>query len=154
MTTSAKPKRKMLGAILVIGLLALVIIIDMKRRAAEDQLVKLTMRMDQLTGGNNEQNRDLAKKVIDKLGKLMVLPAGIEPTVATIVDIEKLRTQNPDFYKLPAKNGNHLVIEPTFAVIFDSEANNGQGMIVNFAPVQLTQPPAAQQGAGAVKATK
>lgn len=138
MTSSAKPKRKLLGAVLVVGLLALVVVVDMKRRAAEDQLAALTMRMEQLTGGNTQENRDLAKKVVEDLGTIMELPKDIEPTVATIVDVPKLIEQNKEFYG-PAVNGDQLVIYPTFAVIFRQETKK----IINFAPVQLTQPEAA-----------
>ncbi len=134
----------MLGAVLVVGLFALVVVINMKRVDAEKQLAALTMRMEQLTGGNTEQNRELAKSVVDKLAKIMEVPSDIEPTVATIVDVEKLVEQNKEFYG-KAKNGMHLIIYPTFAVIYDEEKN----MINNFAPVQLTQPEAAaQQPAG------
>jgi hypothetical protein len=141
MTSSAKPKRKVLGAILVVGLLALVVVIDMKRRAAEGQLAALTMRKEQLTGGNTQENRDLAKKVVEDLGTIMELPKDIEPTVATIVDVPKLIEQNKEFYG-PAQNGDQLVIYPTFAVIF----RQGTKKIINFAPVQLTQPEAAANG--------
>lgn len=131
----------MLGAILVVGLLALVIVIDMKRRAAVEQLAALTMRMDQLTGGDNQQNRDLAKKVVEDLGTIMELPKGIEPTVATIVDKKKLEEQNGKFYG-PAQNGDQLIIYPEFAVIF----RQSEKKIINFAPVQLTQPEAPANG--------
>lgn len=149
MTSSAKPKRKMLGAILVIGLLALVVVIDMKRRAAVEQLAALTMRMDQLTGGDNQQNRDLAKKVVEDLGTIMELPKGIEPTVATIVDKKKLEEQNGKFYG-PAQNGDQLIIYPEFAVIF----RQSEKKIINFAPVQLTQPEAPAASGQQVNATK
>lgn len=142
-SSAPKAKRKVLSTVLVLGLLALVVIIDVKRRAAEDQLAKLSMRLDQINGGNTEESRALAKEIVEKLGSLMMLPTGIEPTVATIVDVEKLRVQNKDFYA-NAQNGMQLVIYPTFAVIYDEKINK----IINFAPVQITQPaPAANQPA-------
>lgn len=141
MTTSAKPKRKMLGAVLVLGLLALVIVIDARRRSAEEQLAQLTMRMEQLTGGNTEENRELAKAVVEKLKKHYKVDEKIEPTVATIVDIEALRKQNSAFYGV-AQNGDHLIIYPDIAFLY----RESEDVIVNMAPVQLTQPPAQQEG--------
>lgn len=55
----------------------------------------------------NEQNVALIKKTIEAVGKLMVLPTDEDPTVATVLDQEKLKDQS--FFK-NAQNGDVVLI--------------------------------------------
>ncbi|MBI3816332.1 hypothetical protein HY285_02185 [Candidatus Peregrinibacteria bacterium] len=137
--TPAPPTRgslgRLLAVLLVIVLVILVIAIDMKRRAAEHQLKTLTMKLQELTGGNPSTNKEAARRVTDAVRKLYALPEGIEPTVATIVDVTALRKQNHFYDK--AENGYHLVITTDRAILYDPARN----MIVDVVPVSI-QPPA------------
>ncbi len=133
---------KTLAIIIVIALLALVFTIDAKRRAAEAQLKQLTMKVEQLTKGPQE-NVEEAKAIVDKVKKIFLVPDGIEPTVATIVKIEELRKQNPFYNK--AKNGDHLVVTSDRAILYDPVANR----IIDVVPVQIQ--PTDQQGAAQQK---
>lgn len=74
------------------------------------------------------------QKVLTRLGQLMVLPVGEEPTVATISDKEKLKDQ-PFFAK--AKNGDVLVIytQARKAILFDPVADK----IVDVVSISLGQ---------------
>lgn len=74
-----------------------------------------------------------AQAIVDKLALLMVLPTDEKPTVATVVDVDALRKENPTFYK-DAKNGDRLIIYSTKAILFRAEDNK----IINVAPVQIT----------------
>src|SRR3989344_1674441 len=49
------------------------------------------------------------KKLVEEINKVYSLPEGEEPTVATITDIEKLKSE-PFFQR--AKNGNKVLIYP------------------------------------------
>jgi len=75
-----------------------------------------------------------ATKIKDSAGKLMLLPEDVEPQIATITDIDKLREENPEFYK-NAENGDNLLIYPQKAIIYSPSRN----IIVNVAPI-IRQP--------------
>jgi len=62
------------------------------------------------------------KKILDQLGKMMLLPDGVTPTMALVSDAEALKKDQPVFFA-NAKNGNHLIIYPDMAILFDAEAN-------------------------------
>lgn len=58
--------------------------------------------------------------VTTKLGEMMVLPSA-QPTIATIVDIEKLKQQSEIFKT--AKNGDTVIVYPDRVIIFDTSSN-------------------------------
>ena len=88
------------------------------------------------------QTAKLIKGVTDKVGKLMILPKGETPTVATITDIDKLKADQP-FYN-DAQNGDQLLVYPSVrrAIIYSPSRN----IIVNSGPVyvQDDQKPASE----------
>jgi hypothetical protein len=131
MESARSSKSKSLGLLLVIALIALIFIIDMKRRAAEAQLQQLSMQLEQVTGGNQQQNREAAREIVEKVRELYALPEGIEPTVATIVDVNVLRQRNAFYEK--AKNGDHLIVTNDRAILYDPVRN----MIIDVVPVQI-----------------
>lgn len=75
---------------------------------------------------------DQVKKVVAEVGKLMELPTGEDPTVATVTDIDKLKDQ-PFFRK--AKNGDQVLIytKSKEAILYDPAANK----IVEVAPLNI-----------------
>lgn len=79
------------------------------------------------------------KSITDQLGKLMILPANEEPTVATIQDINKLKDQ-PFF--ADAKNGDKVVIytKGMKAILFRPSENK----IINFTSINIGAPTGVQ----------
>ncbi len=131
--TNRQSNAKMLTGVIIIALLLLLGVLYIKWSAAEAQLKQLSVRLEQVTGGNQAQNAAAAKAVLDKVSKLYVLPTGVQPTVATIVDVEALRKQNPFYNK--AENGDNLIITPDRAILYSPKKN----MILDVVPVQLQQ---------------
>jgi len=76
--------------------------------------------------------------ILKDLNKLILITEEEEPTVATIVDVEVLRKDNPEFYK-NAQDGDILIIYSKRAIVFRRDKN----MIVNVAPV-FVQPDSKQ----------
>ncbi len=143
---------KFLGFLVVVGLIVLTLLLDVRRRSAEKKLQELSVRYEQQTG-NPAQAKEVAKQIVEKVGKLIKIQAGTEPTVATIVDVEQLRSRNAFYNK--AKNGDHLIVTTDRAILYDPAAN----IIIDVVPVQLQPPTAAAAGTttsakAAIKATK
>lgn len=135
--TPRKSTTKMLGTFLVVGLLLLVVVVDMQRRAAVAQLAQLSVKLNQVSGGNSAENKAEADRIVAEVRKLMDIATDVEPTVATIVDVEVLRKQN-EFYNR-AENGDSLIVTPTRAILYSSKNKR----IIDVVPVQLEAP--AQQ---------
>ena len=135
---------KMLSVLFILGLIILVVLLDMKRRDAEQKLTQLSMQYEQ-QGGNQAQNREAAQLIIEKVRRLYEIPPSVEPTVATIVDVQQLRARNAFYTK--AKNGDHLIVTGDRAILYDPVADK----IIDVVPVQIQ---AAAQAAtqGSVKA--
>lgn len=140
---SGTPRRstsKTLSLVMVVGLLALVVVLDVGRRKAENEVASLTMRLDQVTGGGGAENKAAADAVIAKLKKHVKIYSDA-PTVATIVKVEELQKQNPEFYKY-AKNGNYVVIDAVdnqaTAYLYDEQ----QDLVLKTVPVSFNNPPA------------
>lgn len=125
-------KVKTLFPLLLIVLVVLAVTLDTQRRKAQTELKNLTVRLEQLQG-NNAANQEKAKNVVERLKKLMDIDVSVEPTVATIVDVEKLRKQNPFYNK--AENGDFLIVTPTRAILYNEEENK----ILDVVPVQIEQ---------------
>lgn len=131
-------KTKALFPILLIALVVLAVVLDTQRRRAQTELHNLTVRLEQLQG-NNAANQEKAKNVVERVKKLMDIDVSVEPTVATIVDVEKLREQNPFYNK--AENGDFLIVTQTRAILYREEDN----IILDVVPVQI-EPPAPANG--------
>src|SRR3989344_8306870 len=131
--------RSFLVTLTIMGLLGLVGVLEVKRQAITAQLQQLTVRMEQVQVDEQAaKNQELAKQIIAEVRALIDLPEDIEPTVATIIDIDTLRAKNPFYNK--AENGDHLIVTPERAVLYSSRRKK----IIDVVPVQLEQakPPA------------
>jgi hypothetical protein len=134
---SRSGRTSILFPILVVALVALVVFIDARRRAAERQLQELSVQLGQV--GDQQQNREMAKKIVDEVRRLIEIPTDTEPTVATIVDVNKLRESNPFYNK--AENGDYLIVTESRAILYSQKKK----LILDVVPVQLEQEN-AQQG--------
>ncbi len=77
------------------------------------------------------------KDILAKVGKLIELPTGEEPTVATVQDAERLKEQ-PFFSK--AQNGQRVILysNAKLAILFDEKANK----LINVGTINLSTPSA------------
>lgn len=90
--------------------------------------------------------KDQVKELITKISKLIILPTGEEPVVATINDAAAL-IKDQVFYK-GAKNGDVVLVyqKASKAIVYSPERN----VIVNVGPIFLQD----QQGQTAATTTK
>jgi hypothetical protein len=75
--------------------------------------------------------------VAAKISNLILITTEEKPSVASIVDSEKLRASNPGFYA-NAQNGDKLVIYSDRAIIFREQDN----LIINIVPITRDTDPA------------
>jgi len=130
--------QKLLGG-LIGGLLLLTLVLNHQRSVVTAALTDATVLLEQIQGGNNTASKEKAKAVIEKVSKLMELPMSPEPTVATIVDVDKLKEKNSFYNK--ASNGDFLILAGTRAILYDEEKN----IILDVAPLTIQQKSSAGQ---------
>ena len=139
--------RKLLSVLFLVVLVVLVVTLELKRQEAQKQLEQLTMRLEQLQGGNTQRSKEEAKRIVERVKRHMAIDTSVEPTVATIVNVEELRKRNPFYNK--AKNGDHLVVTVDRAILYDPNKD----VIIDVIPVQL-QPATAASSAASAPAKK
>ena len=133
--------KKLLTLVLVLGLGVLAFVNYQKRVQLASELKKLSVQMEQLQTGNSPENVAQAKAIVEKVKKHMSIDSSIEPTVATIVDVNALKSRN-EFYK-NAKNGDYLIVTPTRAILYNPDTD----MILDVVPVQLQAPAGSSSSA-------
>ncbi len=137
--TSGPSVAKQLGILLIVLLLVGVGFTYVKWQQAEKRL--LSVQQNQT--GTGSQNQETAKRIVEQVRKLYALLPGMEPTVATIVDVDALRKRNAFYEK--AKNGDYLIVTNDRAILFDAKAN----VIIDVVPVQIQQPQTSSSAASA-----
>ena len=131
-------KRNSLITVIIVALLLLVGVLEVKRQSISAQLSSKDSALEEVQNQNQPDNAELAKQIVAEVRELIDIPADIEPTVATIIDVELLRTKNPFYDK--AQNGDHLIVTPNRAILYRASENK----IIDVAPVQLE--PVAGEG--------
>lgn len=86
---------------------------------------------------NQRSAQEEVKKLVSEVGKLIELPTGEDPTVATVTDISKLKDQ-PFFAR--AKNGDKVLIYTTAkkAILYDPSLKK----VIDVAPINIGSPSA------------
>ncbi len=82
----------------------------------------------------SQKQEEANQRTIESVAKIFLVPTDAEPTIASIVDVEKLRAANPDFYQ-HAQNGDRLLIYPTRAIIY----RESESKVINVAPVNISE---------------
>jgi hypothetical protein len=129
-----KRRRGFLNLLLIIGIIAAIALFiwaEAKRRSISQELVQTSQQLEEIKRSTSRSGQEVAAEVLAKVRAHMDVPSEPEPTVATIVDVDKLR-QSSDFY-LRAENGHHLIITSNRAILYDPTRD----IIVDVVPVRL-----------------
>ncbi len=130
------------GIIAAIGLFSWA---EMQRRDAVGRLQETEQELEKIRESTQQSAGEVAQRVLSNVRQHMDVPEDPEPTVATIIDVNKLR-ETSEFYD-KAENGDHLIITDKRAILFDPERN----IILDVVPVRIEtdaeeeQPPAEDQ---------
>jgi hypothetical protein len=129
--------------IILVGLLVVTIIAFLWAfigyRKAESKIVHLSTREGQV-----ELTQKEVQLTVTQVSAHMILPVDEQPLLATIEDVEQLKTEAP-FYE-NAQNGDRLLVYRSKAIIYSP----ARDIIVNVGPVQFVDEEAAQENARAV----
>lgn len=128
----------LLLGVAVIGAVGLFIWAEQQRRLAVSQLQRTSAELEEIRQSTQRSAEELANEVITKVRKHIDIPADPKPTMATIVDVDRLR-QSSDFYK-DAANGDNLIITNTRAILYDPKRDIIRD-VVPIAPNQQTPVP-------------
>lgn len=109
---------------------------------------KFYQELRQLKDNPQKVAQEEVRALVARVGQLIVLPEGEDPTVATVNDTEKLKEQ-PFFEK--AKKGDKVLIYTNAkrAILYDPVANK----IVEVAPISIGPPAATKPAVPAPKPT-
>ncbi|MDA0376659.1 MAG: hypothetical protein O3A80_05140 [bacterium] len=132
--------RGILVTIVVLSLLGLVAALEVKRQAVSAQLQEMTGHLQEMKFDDSTKNQETADLILKEIRNLIDIPEDVNPTVATIVDVEILKKKNPFYAK--ASNGDHLIVTPTRAILYSSVTKR----IIDVVPVQLES--VAGEGSG------
>lgn len=108
-------------------------------------------QLDDIKKNPNKVALDESKATIEAVGKLIVLPEGEQPTIATVTDPSKLQDQK---FFVNAKNGDKVLIYTTAkkAILYSPSTNK----IVEVAPLNIggNAPDSAVSGSATETPTK
>lgn len=131
-----------LGIIVAVGLFVWA---ERQRRSAVRELTQTEQQLDEVKKSTQKSGEEVAREVLAKVRNHMEIAETPAPTVATIVDVEKLKQTN-EFYQ-KAKNGDHLIITQNRAILYAPDRDR----IIDVVPVRVnpTSPsPASPANAG------
>ena len=117
--------------LVVIIAIGLFVWAEKQRREVAGKLEQTTAELEEIRKSTQGGGAEVAKEVLAKVRAHMVVAETPEPTVATIVDIERLK-QASEFYQV-AENGDHLVITEKRAILYDPDRD----IILDVVPVRI-----------------
>jgi len=115
----------------VVAAVGLFLWAEQQRREATKEIERVEGELKDLQETTQRSGEEVADEVLEKVRSLITLPEEPRPTVATIVDIERLRESNEFFQQ--ADNGDNLILTENRAILYDPEQN----VIIDVAPFQI-----------------
>lgn len=131
-----KGKRRGTGLlILIVILIALGLFIwaEKQRRDVSSKLEQTEAQLEEIRKSTQRGGEEVAKEVLVKVRSHMIVAEEPAPTVATIIDINRLK-ESSDFYSV-ADNGDHLIITEKRAILYDPDRD----VILDVVPVRINR---------------
>ncbi len=102
------PISKTLTIKIIVGLLVFIVVVALIFLIKDR--ITLQGKVDKLSSTSSSPAQDETQELVDRLNKFMELPSDEKPTLATVSDVESLRTQT--FFK-NAQNGDKVLLYAT-----------------------------------------
>lgn len=137
-STVATPRRGRRG----LGLLLLIVVViaiglftwaEKQRREVAGKLEQTEAELEEIRKSTQRGGAEVAKEVLAKVRSHIVVPEEPQPTVATIIDINRLKEAS-EFYNV-ADNGDHLIITEKRAILYDPDRD----IILDVVPVRINR---------------
>jgi len=125
-------------AIAIAALLAVIIMMDARRRDVLEQLRRLSVEKGRVQG-EEQKDQTKAKEILQRVRRHLVISSDPTPTIAEIVDVETLRAKNA-FYT-QAQNGDYLIVTRDRAILYSPSRD----IILDVMPVQLERKTVPEQ---------
>lgn len=143
--SSSRPSKKTVGkartAILVLSVIIFLVVIAGLVKLVQDKN-DLKKQVNTLSQAQKTDAADEAKQLSAEVGKLIELPSDEVPTIATVVDIEKVKSQA---FFTNAQNGDKVLLyaKSSKAILYRPSAKK----IIEVAPINLgsTQTPGTEK---------
>lgn len=134
----ASPAASAFLAVVAIGFGLLTVFFYLRWSAATAQIAQLRAELNEMRQNPGRAAKAETQQLVERVSQLISLPEGEEPTVATVNDPERLKSQ-PFF--LRAKRGDKVLIYTNAkkAFLYDPVDHK----IIEVAPVTIGSPPAA-----------
>lgn len=116
----------------IIGAIALFVWAEQQRRQAIGRLEQTEQELEEIRQSTQQSGEDVAQRVLEQIRKHIDIPTDPQPTVATIIDVDRLRETN-EFYN-QAKNGDHLIITERRAILYDADRD----LVLDVVPVRIS----------------
>lgn len=123
----------------IIGAVALFFWAEQQRRDALGRLKETEQQLNEIKKSTEQSGELIADETLKKVRNHIEIPEEQQPTVATIVDVERLR-ETSEFYN-KAENGDNLVLTENRAILYDPDRD----IIIDVVPVVLDQQQDQQQ---------
>lgn len=124
--------KNLLPLLFVLNIVAIGFVIALVITNSNQPNSLITQSNNQLNSANvsDPDGKPSEAEIINQVGKLILLPTGEKPEVATIGDVEKLKKQNPEIYK-DAQAGDLLLLYKSRLIIYRQSENK----LINVLPV-------------------
>lgn len=121
--------------LLVVVIIAVILFIwaEKQRREVVERLEQTSAELEDIRKSTQRGGQEVATEVLSKVRRHMVVAEEPQPTVATIVDINRLKEAS-EFYNV-ADNGDHLIITEKRAILYDPDRD----IILDVVPVRINR---------------
>lgn len=121
--------------VILLVVIGLFVWAEIQRREQAEELNITKQELEEVKETSQQSAAQVGQEVLAKVKTHIDIPEEDNPTVATIVNVEQLRKENPFYEK--ANNGDHLIVTKKRAILYSAEKD----MIIDVVPIVVNETP-------------